>query len=64
MSDDTNYRYRPFIYRAKNGTEILISVYIGDRNDQDGTPELLVTMATRADKYETWGPPLQFERAP
>lgn len=58
------FSYRPFIYRAKNGTEILISVYVGNKLDEDGTPELRVTMATRADRWETWGAPLDFEPAP
>lgn len=61
---EPSYEYRPFIYRAKNGTEILISVYVGDRADENGDPALLVTMATRADWSHSWGAPLPFEPAP
>lgn len=65
MSDKSeSWKYRPFTYTAKNGTQILISVYVGDQLDEDGQPELRVTMATRADRWETWGAPLSFEAAP
>jgi hypothetical protein len=63
MSDIT-YSYRPYIYRASNGTELLIQIYVGDQAGEDGDPTFLVRMATRASKWETWGPPLEFERAP
>jgi hypothetical protein len=61
---EISYAYRPFIYTAKNGTQILISVYVGDRPDETGDPALIVRMAVRAGKYETWGAPLEFEKAP
>lgn len=58
------WKYRPFIYTAQNGTQILISVYVGDELDEDGQPELSVTMAVRPDRWATWGVPLRFEVAP
>jgi len=58
------WKYRPFIYTAQNGTQILISVYVGDELDEDGQPELRVTMAVRPDRWATWGAPLRFEIAP
>ena len=64
MSEEIRYEYRPYIFRAKNGTEILIQVYVGDQLDEDGVPILDVRMATRLDRWSTWGAPLYFERAP
>lgn len=61
---EISYVYRPFVYEAKNGTLILIKVFVGDQLDKDGVPALLVEMSVRADKWETWGAPLHFEAAP
>ncbi len=65
MSEQSEtWKYHPFTYTAKNGTQILISVYVGNHIDETGQPELRVTMAVRADRYATWGPPLRFDIAP
>ena len=62
MSD--SYTYRPFIYRADEGNETLIQVFVGDELDEDGIPQLMVRLATRDRRWDTWSPPIYFVQAP
>jgi hypothetical protein len=61
---EIRYKYRPFVFTGKSGNQILISVYVGDQVDEQGQPALKVTLATRQDRYKTWGAPIYFQAAP
>lgn len=61
---EIEYKYHPFVWTGKSGNQILISVYVGDQFDEHGQPALTVTLATRQDRYQTWGAPIRFQPAP
>lgn len=61
---EIEYVYHPFIYTNSNGSQILISVYVGASIPEAGLIDLMVTMAIRPDRHATWGAPIRFQAAP
>jgi hypothetical protein len=60
MSKEPVYLYRPFVATDKNGTQLLVSVFIAGPGP-DGVQPVIVELAKREDNWDTWSAPLKFE---
>ena len=52
--------YRPYVGRDPNGRQMLVTLYVP--TDAPDRPK--VTVAYRADRWDTWGVPIELEAAP
>ncbi len=65
MSTDTkvSYKYRPFVGVDKDGTQLLVKVFIAEPGP-DGVQPMIVELSKRNDNWDTWSAPIHFKVAP
>lgn len=58
----SNISYRPYIWTAPTGLQLLVQLFVevDERNDV----QLIVRLAGRENKWDSWGPPIEFQPAP
>lgn len=55
-------QYRPYIHTLEDGSQLLITVWVG--RTENGKTDLTLTIAERETRFASWGSPRNIPEAP